>query len=145
MNQLSISIDLNDDYAGLTGRFEANQFKGFGEGWFNVTDIIKFCDNLKQLACSLEGKAQLISNQSNSDYSECTEVFGLRCYVLSTTGIIGIHVSLVDYPYTDCRAQELSCVSGELKVERQSVIEFSQALRHLCLGQVTEVILTDKE
>ncbi|MDP5191805.1 hypothetical protein [Rheinheimera baltica] len=145
MKQLSISIDLDDYTAGLTGRFETNEFKGFGEGWFNTADIIKFCKGLEQLANSLDGEAELVAGQSKSDGSEYTELFGLRCYVISQTGILGMHVSLTDYPYTDCRLQEVSSVSSELKIEKQIAINFAQDLHRLCLGGASEVRVVGKE
>ncbi|WP_412522534.1 hypothetical protein [Shewanella algae] len=143
MNQLSITIDLEDDdgTAGLTGHLEAEGFKGFGEGWFNISEIKEFCNSFEQLASSLDGEAELIAGQSKADGSEYLERFGLRCYVVAQTGILWVHVTLSEYPYTDCRLQEISKVSSELKVEIQSAINFIQGLRCLCNGGVTEATL----
>ncbi len=141
MNQLSIKIDLEDYAAGLMGHFEANGFKGFGEGWFNLSDIVEFCNRFEVVANLLEGEAELIAGQSKSDGSEYLERFGLRCYVVARTGILGVHVTLSEYPYTDCRPQEILKVSGELKVETQSALDFVQRLRSLCAGEIPEVIL----
>ena len=140
MNQLTVSIDLEEYSAGLSGAFEANNFKGSGEGWFNLSDIEDFCDSLEKLANSLDGEAKLVAELSKDDDSYL-ERFGLRCYMLSRTGILGVHVTLSDYPYTDCRPQEISKVSGELKVEVQSAINFVKGLRLLCSGDATEVTL----
>ncbi|MBE0449035.1 MAG: hypothetical protein IBX64_13255 [Actinobacteria bacterium] len=144
MNQFSISIDLEDDTAGLSGRFEANGFKGFGEGWFNTSDIIRFCNNLKKVATSLEGEAEIVAGQYKSDGSEYLELFGVRCYVISKTGILGVHVHLTDHPYTDCRPQEISSVSGELKIECESALKFANDLHNLCLDRMSEVKLVGR-
>lgn len=145
INKLSIAIDLEDYIAGLTGQFEANGFKGFGEGWFNTSEIVEFCNKFELIANSLEGEAELIARQSKGDGSDYLERFGLRCYVLSRTGILGVHVTLTEHPYSDCRPQEISTVSGELKVEVQSVLNFVQGLRSLCSGNLTEVTLVASE
>ena len=98
MNQLTVKIDLEDYSAGLSGFFEAESFKGFGEGWFNISEVKEFCNSFEKLAHSLEGEAELIAGQSKADGSEYLERFGLRCYVVARTGILGVHVSLSEYP-----------------------------------------------
>jgi hypothetical protein len=145
MNQLTVTIDLEEYSAGLSGVFEADGFKGFGEGWFNLSDIKEFCDSFEKLANTLDGETELVAGQSKTDGSEYLERFGLRCYVVARTGILGVHVTLSEYPYTDCRPQEISKVSGELKVEIQSVINFVQGLRSLCSGGSKEVSLVGRQ
>jgi hypothetical protein len=145
MNQLSLTVDLEDYTAGLTGRFKANGFKGFGEGWFNTSDIVEFCNTFEALTNSLEGETELIAGESKSDGSEYLELFGLRCYVLSKTGIIGVHTTLAETPYTDCRPQEISTVTGEIKIDVQSSFDFIKSLRSLCLNEVSEVTLIGRE
>lgn len=145
MNQLSVKIDLEDYSAGLLGYFEANGFKGFGEGWFNISDIVNFCHNLKQFANSLDGQVELVAGQSKSDGSEYLERFGLRFYALSKSGILGVHVNLTEHPYTGCRPEEVSRVSGEIKIELQSALKFAQDLHRLALGELSEVTLVGKE
>ncbi|MBK1853308.1 hypothetical protein FE845_18325 [Marinobacter sp. 1-4A] len=146
MSQLSITIDLDDDgSAGLSGRFASQGFSGFGEGWFNLSEIREFCNGFEKLASTLEGETELIAGQSKVDGTDYLERFGLRCYVVAKTGILGVHVTLSEYPYTDCRPQEISMVSGELKVEIQSAINFIQGLRSLCSGSVAEAILVGRQ
>ena len=106
---------------------------------------MEFCNKLELLANSVEGEAGLVSGQSKIDGSECLERFGLRCYVVARTGIIGVHITLSDYPYTDCRPQEVSKVSGELKIETQSALNFVQGLRSLCAGNSSEITLVGRE
>ena len=145
MNQLTVKIDLEEYSAGLLGVYDAGGFKGFGEGWFNLSEIKEFCDNLETLANSLDGETELVSGQSKADGSEYLERFGLRCYVIARTGVLGVHVTLSEYPYTDCRVQEISKVSGELKAEVQSVMAFVQGLRSLCSGGAKEATLVGRQ
>ena len=145
MSQLSITIDLDDDgTAGLSAHFVSQRFSGFGEGWFNLSDITEFCRSFEKLANSVEGETELVAGQSKVDGSGYLEYLGLRCYVVSESGILGVHVTLSEYPYTDCRPQEISRVSGELKVEIQSALSFIQGLRSLCSGGVTEAVLVGR-
>ena len=146
MSERSITIDLDDNgTAGLTGRFESDGFSGFGEGWFNLSEIKEFCNSFDKLTNSLEGEPELIAGQSKVDGSEYLERFGLRCYVVAKTGVLGVHVTLSEYPYTDCRPQEISKVSGEIKVDIQSATNFIQELRSLCSGGVMEVTLVGRQ
>ena len=144
-NQLTINIDLEDYDAGLTGTLSVNGFSGFGEGWFNLSDLNQFIAELEKLSLNVSGKAELVAGQSKADGSEYLERFGLRCYVVAKTGIIGIHVTLTDYPYTDCREEEISKVSAELKAEVQSVIEFCSQLRKLCSGIRRDAVLVGRQ
>jgi hypothetical protein len=143
MNKLTVNIDLEDDdgTAGLTGRLEANGFSGSGEGWFNISEIKMFCNAFKKVLSDLEGTAELVAGQSKADCSEFLERFGLRCYVISKTGIFGVHVTLTDYPYTDCRQEEISKVSGELKINSQFALNFISQLSRLTEGNIEEAEL----
>ena len=100
MNQLTIKIDLEDYTAGLFIKINANGFSGFGEGWFNISEIIGFCRELESLDLNSDVKCELVAGQSKSDGSEYIELIGIRCYVIAN-GLLGMHVSLTDYPYTD--------------------------------------------
>lgn len=144
MNKLTITADREDYTVGLTGILHVDGFSGFGEGWFNNTDVSKFCSQLHSLATNMVGTAELVGSQSKGDGSEYLERLALRCYVLSDSrlnGIIGVHVTLSEYPYTDCREQEILKVSGELKVRNHKMIEFSEELKKLIQGNLNEVIL----
>ncbi|MDH5543939.1 MAG: hypothetical protein OEZ43_00005 [Gammaproteobacteria bacterium] len=145
MNQLAVTADLDDHAIGLKGNLVANGFTGFGEGWFNPNDVFEFCERLKALASTVDGKAELIGSQSKSDGSEYLERFGIRCYVISKTGILGVHVTLSEYPYTDCRVEEISKVSSELKVDIQLALEFAEGLRDLAMGDLKKVELVGRE
>lgn len=146
MNKFSIVADTTDDGCiGLTGQFDSEGFKGFGEGWFNLVDVLEFCEKLENFATSVTGEVELIASQSKSDGTEYLERFALRWYVISKTGILGLHISLTEYPYTDCRPQEISRVSGELKLEPQSVLKFTEQLRKLSSGKLDSVDLVGRQ
>jgi hypothetical protein len=92
----------------------------------------------------MSGTAELIGSQSKSDGSEYLERLSLRCYVLSESklnGVIGVHITLSEYPYTDCREQEILKVSGELQVRDHKMKEFSANLNKLVQGNLNEVVL----
>jgi len=68
---------------GLSGKLKLGDFSGRGEGWFNNSEIEKFCVSLIQMFTTMEGKTELIGSEQNSDGSEYLETFALRVYVLS--------------------------------------------------------------
>jgi len=144
MNNLKIVADLEDYAVGLTGTLQADGFTGFGEGWFNNSDVKEFCARVLHLATDMNGSAELIGSQTKGDGSEYLERFALRCYILSESklnGIIGVHVTLSEYPSTDCREQEILKVSGELQVRNHKMKEFSKSLDDLVRGNINEVTL----
>ena len=140
-NKLVIRIDREEYTAGLFGTLEVNGFKGSGEGWFNISDIQDFIKDLKRVAKSHKGKAELIGGQSDQEGSNYLERFGLRCYPIGSTGVIGVHVTLSEYPYTDCRNEEILKVSGELKSEVQLILNFVKELKGLVSGEDTTTTL----
>ena len=126
------------------GSLQVDGFSGFGEGWFNNTDVIDFCTNTDALISNMSGTSELIGSQCKSDGSEYLERFALRCYVLSSSnlnGIIGVHVTLSKYPYTDCRKEEILKVSGEIQVRNHKLKEFSEEIKKLLQGGINKVVL----
>ena len=144
MNSLKIVADREDYAVGFTGTLNIDGFSGFGESWFNNSDVEEFSARLIHLATEMNGIAELVGSQSKEDGGNCLERFALRCYVLSESklnGIIGVHVTLSEYPYTDCREQEILKVSGELKVRNHGMKEFAKKLCDLLLGSTSEITL----
>ncbi|QUM84893.1 MULTISPECIES: hypothetical protein [unclassified Moritella] len=144
MEQLIITADLDDFSVGLTGKANLNDFSGFGEAWFNLDEVTVFCKKLKQLASEMAGTAELVGSQSKPDGSEYLETFSIRCYVLSASklnGIIGVHVTLADYPYSDCRNNEIRKLSGELQLRNHKIEEFSGNLLKLINNSQSETVL----
>ncbi len=43
MNKLTITADREDYATGLTGTLLVDGFSGYGEGWFNNSDVKIFC------------------------------------------------------------------------------------------------------
>lgn len=97
--------------------------------------------NAKELLHTLEGKANLVSGQNSQDGSKYSERIGLRCYPIGKTGTIGVHVTLTDYPYTDCRLEEIFKISGEIKTEIQLFDEFLNQLLSLLSGTAELALL----
>jgi len=92
----------------------------------------------------MAGTAELVGSQSKPDDSEYLETFSIRCYVLSASklnGIIGVHVTLADYPYSDCRNNEIRKLSGELQIRNHKIEEFSGNLLKLINNSQSETVL----
>ena len=144
-NKLEVTVDLEDYSAGLFGKISSNEFSGFGEGWFNLVDIKTFISKAREMINCLEGKANLVAGQNSADGSEYLERFGLRCYPIGKAGVIGVHVTLTDYPYTDCRVEEVFKVSGEIKTEAQLVENFLKELSELISGTRDKAVLVGRD
>jgi hypothetical protein len=144
MNKLKITANHDESSIGLNGTLHVNGFSGFGKGWFNKCDVTKFCTQVQNICNDMEGTEDLIGYQCKANGGEYLERFALRCYVLSKSkinGIIGVHVTLSEYPYTDCREQEIMKVSGELKVRNHNMEKFFEELNYLVQGKLNEVTL----
>ena len=144
MEQLIITADLEEYTIGLNGQLKLNEFSGFGEAWFNFSEVTTFCKKLSELSQNMNGSVELIGYQSKPDGSEYLETFSLKCKVLSPSklnGIVGIQVVLADCPGSDCRQEEIRTVSGELKVRNHKLNEFSANLLNLLENSVQEVSL----
>ncbi len=141
MDKLSITASIDDYAVGLKGELSVSDFGGYGEGWFNTSEVLRFCQELRNLASELSGDCELIGSQSKTDGTEYLERFGLRCYVLAASqvnGVVGLHVTLSHYPYTDCRQQEILKVSGELQVRNGPLQQFADDLQMLVQGKLDE-------
>jgi hypothetical protein len=145
-NQLTINADREEWVTGLSGKLKLDDFSGRGEGWFNNSDIEKFCVTLIQMFTTMEGETELIGSEQKSDGSEYLETFALRVYILSSSklnGIIGIHCTFAERTSgSDCRKEEIRKMSGEAQVRNQHIKTFAEDIQKLMNGEINEVTLT---
>ena len=87
MNKLTVTADREDYSVGLTGSLQLDGFSGFGEGWFNNSEVKEFCSSIQNLSNNMSGAAELIGSQSKANGDEYLERFSLRCYVLSKSKV----------------------------------------------------------
>jgi len=59
MNKLTITADREDYSVGLKGLLQLNGFSGYGEGWFNNSNINEFCSKIENLTNNMSGAAEL--------------------------------------------------------------------------------------
>lgn len=141
-SKLIITAD-RDDYAiGLNGNLVVGGFSGHGNGWHNNSDVLEFCTRLNLLSESMEGTAELLGTETNTDGAEYLETFCIRIYPLDRSklnGTVGVHVALSTRPYTGCRPEEILKVSAELKTLNKHVAKFSKDLKDLVSGDLEEV------
>lgn len=138
---LKIQLDHDDDgTAGIIAEVKSNGFSGKGEAWFNLSDITSFANQLEAFAKDLNNPPIIEGGHWTGDGELSEKLLCLRLYPISTHRI-GMQVVLADYPYTDCRPEEISRVSLELRPEAQATIEFAQQLARLVNAQSGEAIL----
>ena len=142
--KLVITADREDYALGLIGHLHLDGFVGRGEGWHNISDVTEFCSRLLSLSESMEGTAELLGAQSKSDGSERLETFCIRVYPLNGSqinGTVGVHVTLSECPYADCRPEQIVKMSGELQVRNHHMAQFAKELGYLVSGSLKEVCL----
>ncbi len=144
MDKLVVTASLDGSAVGLSADFSVEGFGGHGEGWFNKSEALAFCDQLRRLATEMSGDCELVSSQTIAEGTTSLVRFALRCYVLAPSklnGIVGLHVTISHYPYTDCRLNEILKVSGELQVRNGQLLVFATALRDLVEGKLDEATI----
>ena len=140
-NYLKITADVEDDgTVGLTGLVSSEGFSGKGEGWFNISEVKEFISNLEHFAKTTENPPELAGGNWDGKGNLIHKLFGLRCYTFSSYRA-GLRVELADYPYTDCRPDEISSVALELQPETQAIINFCSQLNQLLSNNISEACL----
>lgn len=140
-NYLKITADLEDDgTVGLMGAVSSEGFSGSGEAWFNITDVKQFISELENFAKTTENPPEISGGNWDGKGNLKHKLFALRFYSFSSFRA-GVQVELANHPYTDCRPEEVSCVTLELKPETQSIIEFCGQLNELLTNNIKEACL----
>jgi len=144
MEKLLIVADLEDYAVGLKGKLVINEFSGIGEGWHNNSTVLEFCSDLKRISKSMDGTAKLVGVTGSEGTSEYWETFSIQISPLDRSklnGTMSVFVRMTDLPSSDCRAEEIRSVSGEMKVRNHNIEKFALDLRSLMDGSVKEVVL----
>ncbi|MBV1907738.1 MAG: hypothetical protein KUG78_00360, partial [Kangiellaceae bacterium] len=140
-NYLKITAEIEDDETvGLTGSVSFKGFSGKGEAWFNISEVKQFISELEHFAKTTEKTPELAGGNWNGNGHLSHKLLGLRFYKLSKYRA-GLRVELADYPYTDCRPEEISSVALELQPETQAIIEFCGQLNQPLSNTISEVAL----
>jgi len=144
-NKFTITADLSEEYeVSLDGTMYVSGFSGTGNGYFNRSDVLDFCEKAKVLSETMTGLAELRGTLGNQDGTTFLETFIVRIYPLSNSklnGVVGVHITLGDYPSSDCREEEKMKVSGELQTRNQHIMKFSDDIRKLLSGEISIVTL----
>jgi len=140
-NILKIKADLDDDdTVGLIGTVSSDGFSGTGEAWFNLSDVKQFISQLEHFAKTTENPPKISGGNWDSNGNLIHALFSLRFYSFSSYRA-GVQVQLANYPYTDCRAEEIAQVMVELKPETQAIINFCSQLNSLLSNNISEASL----
>ena len=141
---LLISANREDFTLELVTIMTIGKFSGKGKAWFNNSYVIEFSRKLIALTDNMEGTAELLGTQGCLDSSDYLETMSLRFYVLSNSklnGVLGVHCTLSNHPYTGCRKNEIMKVSAELQVRNGVVNNFARNLEQLTNGNIKKINL----
>ena len=138
---LKIRASIEDDgTVSLTGTVSSEGFSGIGEGWFNISEVKEFIAKLEHFAKTTENPPEIVGGNWDGNGGLIQKLFSLRFYSFSGFRA-GVLVELASYPYSDCRPEEVSSVSLELKPETQAIINFCGQMNHLLLNNINEACL----
>jgi hypothetical protein len=131
-----------DGTAGLRAKVCSGSFSGEGEAWFNISEIKKFIDQLKNFSETKKNPPSIASGICDSYGNLSETLLSFKFYPLSDYRYrLGVSIALADYPYTDCREEEISRVFVELKPEANSILKFSEQLKLLLNSEIEEAVL----
>lgn len=140
-NYLKIKADVEDDgTVGLIARVSCDGFSGFGEAWFNLTEVKNFISQLLVFSKSTQNPPLIAGGNWDGNGNLSEVLLSFRFYSFSDFRV-GVHVTLANHPYTDCRKEEISRVTVELKPEMQTVLSFCEQLNDLLLNDIQEACL----
>ena len=140
-DQLIITLDHDDDgTVGLKAKVHSGAFSGEGEAWFQIPEIKAFIIQLINFAQTTENPPFIEGGNWDGKGNLKDILLSLRFYSFSDYRC-GIQVMLTDYPQTECREEEISRVSVELKPEASKVLLFAEQLEKLINSNNGEVIL----
>ena len=140
-DQLIITIDQDDDgTAGLKAIVYSGAFSGEGEAWSNISEINTFINQLKNFAETTKNTPLIEGGHWDEKGNLKDTLLSFRFYSFSNYRC-GLQVKLAYYPQTECREEEISRVSVELKPEASKVLFFAEQLEKLINSKVEEAIL----
>ena len=141
LNYLKVTLDQEDDgTAGLFAEVYSGKFSGIGEAWFNFSEIKSFIEQLISFVETSKNPPLLKGGYWDESGNLKDALVSLRLYSF-TSYRFGLEVILAEYPYTDCRDEEVSRVSVELKPEVNQLLSFAKQLENLIHSNVGEAIL----
>lgn len=140
-NCLEVKLVSDDDgTVGLVAEVHSGDFSGKGEAWFKISEISAFVDQLLEFAQTTKNPPSIEGGFWGDDGELSELLLSFKFYSFSNYRL-GAHIVLADHPYTDCREEEVSRISVELKPVAQKVIEFCDQLKQLLLQKIDVAIL----
>ncbi len=120
---LEISIGLDDEYTCLLkGSANIEGFSGYGEGWFNISEVEGFIESLSKRELPLE----LAGGYYGNDHKLKHKNFSLKISEISSNWKYSIAIVLQNFPEAGFRVESIMKFSSELIVGKQeldSIIE----------------------
>ncbi len=140
-NYLKLKADVEDDETvGLIASVSCDGFSGFGEAWFSLAEVKNFISQLLDFSKSTENPPSIAGGNWDEKGNLSEISLSFRFYSFSDFRA-GVHVTLANHPYTDCRKEEISSVTVELKPEIKAIVSFCGQLNDLLLNETQEASL----
>ena len=141
-NSLRITADIEDDSTvGLLAKVSSDGFAGYGEAWFNVSEVEDFIRQLRDFIETRNNPPHLVGGNWNKDGTIAEVLLSMRFYALSSFRS-GVHIELAQRPSTDSRPEEVERVVVELKPNVHELMDFCDDLEKLLANTLSEALLT---
>lgn len=137
--EISIGFD-SDATCFLKGYADIKGFSGFGEGWFNESDVVSFVNDLsdRKFPVSIEG------GYYGKDHNLKHINFGLRFTAIGSNGTYRLHIVLKNHPGTGCDPEEIMCFSSQLILDERELDHVVIGFKAMINGGERTLIVTGR-
>ncbi len=139
----SIGIVIGFDTDGtcfLKGCADIEGFSGYGEGWFNISDITTFIDQLSSKNFPLE----LAGGYYGEDHKLKHKNFCLKFTEIGTNGTYSLAVGLKNHPETGCRDESIMVFSSELILGKIELEHVTSSFREMINSGKKSFVITGR-
>ena len=142
--KLTITADIESDHTlALKAKVDVDGFSGYGEAWFNSSEVRKFITQIRDFNDTMENPPHLQGGHWDGDGNITDLLLSLRFYALSDYRS-GLHIHLSDFPSTYATEEEVSKVTVGMKPNKHEISKFCDDMELLLSNTQTEAHLTSK-
>ena len=139
---LKIKLDQDDDGGVcVIAKVYSGNFSGEGEAYFNISDIKELSNNLTEFIKTQANPPSIKGGNWDGKGNLIEILLSLKFYSFSNYRF-GVLVNLTDHPYTECREEEISRVTVELKPNTHELSSFVEQINKLIHSEIKEAVLT---
>jgi hypothetical protein len=143
-NYLRLTLDTDGDgTANVNATVHCNGFAGTSSAWFDLLELERFSEQLLAYPLPPDGVGPMQGGfWSKTQSGELAQLhLSMKFYPVGLRGVVGCMVTLRTPLNDRDNTKVSSSVEVELRSSYQELSDFSNNLKHLSRGEVTEAIL----